>query len=728
VTPAGEDLSAVAFIDAQNGWAVGSGGALLHTSDGGARWTDQTTHTKADLTCVVFTDALHGLAGGIAGSLLRTRDGGRTWTKIRLTGLGKEIVISELVFADARHGWAVADGPPWTQSVIAATDDGGAHWRPVFSRRGTWVQGLTRSRGGDLWAAAEREGDFFGFEENAVVHSTDGGASWDVKRANIWAHAVIVCGDRLLGLTGSGVAVSTDGAESWKMQSSWSYVPAQIDMTDASHGWGLAEASFRDDDVDVVRTVDGVSWTIQRAPTRRSFLGLDFVDDRRGWLVGLDPGADALRLKASVFRTVDSGGSWQQQGQGLTGLLFGVKAADDTHVWTWGIIGVLELLTGDAGVMYATSDGGATWGVQHLPKGFMPMDAAFLDADHGWACGQSFAEERGDAIIHTDDGGVHWTVQPTVDAAGTDYGFTSICFTDAQHGWAVGVGEAGDSVLLATVDGGLSWRRAGAGQPIEQDTLGTIIMRDSSRGWLLGESVWRTADGGATWARCEGIGQMQDGSIAGDVAFITDGSAVLSSADLAGDSAPPISFDDGDARWHRSNVTVRLATSEVGGGVVAGFNYRIDDDPHWQAVTGPIVFPAPPDHSGDGVHELWYGAVDSNGNVEPAYYVPVAIDTVRPRLTAVRSSPVFRGKVAKVRFRVDDISTTRVDVVVKIRHAGRSAVIKTVRARVRPKASRVLAFRCTLPAGRYRFTVFATDLAGNRQARAGHGTLIVRDP
>src|SRR5262249_34022163 len=34
--PSGEDLFGVSFVDAQTGWAVGSGGTILHTTDDGA--------------------------------------------------------------------------------------------------------------------------------------------------------------------------------------------------------------------------------------------------------------------------------------------------------------------------------------------------------------------------------------------------------------------------------------------------------------------------------------------------------------------------------------------------------------------------------------------------------------------------------------------------------------------------------------------------------------------
>jgi photosystem II stability/assembly factor-like uncharacterized protein len=44
----------VSFTDASNGWAVGSGGTIVHTSDGGLTWTPQNSGTSSGLSSVVF--------------------------------------------------------------------------------------------------------------------------------------------------------------------------------------------------------------------------------------------------------------------------------------------------------------------------------------------------------------------------------------------------------------------------------------------------------------------------------------------------------------------------------------------------------------------------------------------------------------------------------------------------------------------------------------------------
>src|SRR6201989_3006333 len=85
--PQGNPLNAVSFTDANNGTAVGEGGTILRTTDGGAHWTIQTSgYEGSGLTFagVSFTDANTGMAGGTNlstdnAAVVRTTDGGSTW-------------------------------------------------------------------------------------------------------------------------------------------------------------------------------------------------------------------------------------------------------------------------------------------------------------------------------------------------------------------------------------------------------------------------------------------------------------------------------------------------------------------------------------------------------------------------------------------------------------------------------------------------------------------------
>jgi len=66
----------VAFSDAAHGWAVGEGGVIVATTNGGVAWSAQTSGSSELLTSVAFSDATHGWAVGWNGTILATTSGG----------------------------------------------------------------------------------------------------------------------------------------------------------------------------------------------------------------------------------------------------------------------------------------------------------------------------------------------------------------------------------------------------------------------------------------------------------------------------------------------------------------------------------------------------------------------------------------------------------------------------------------------------------------------------
>ena len=64
-------------MDANTGTAVGDGGTILRTDNGGASWTPQSSGTFNTLYGVSFVDANTGTAVGEIGTILRTNTGGQ---------------------------------------------------------------------------------------------------------------------------------------------------------------------------------------------------------------------------------------------------------------------------------------------------------------------------------------------------------------------------------------------------------------------------------------------------------------------------------------------------------------------------------------------------------------------------------------------------------------------------------------------------------------------------
>jgi photosystem II stability/assembly factor-like uncharacterized protein len=72
-----QPIEGVAFPTAASGFAVGAVGRILHTTDTGASWTDQTSGSSANLHDISFaSDALTGITVGDGGTILLTTNGG----------------------------------------------------------------------------------------------------------------------------------------------------------------------------------------------------------------------------------------------------------------------------------------------------------------------------------------------------------------------------------------------------------------------------------------------------------------------------------------------------------------------------------------------------------------------------------------------------------------------------------------------------------------------------
>jgi photosystem II stability/assembly factor-like uncharacterized protein len=118
----GDDVQAIRMLDANNGWAVGKNGRILHTVDGGGNWDSQrqepntngkgTTLWGADFAAIPMPTPSGlpqqykyvGWAVGDGGRVLRTTDGGASWTRVDTGTLN---TLRGFRFSDPDNGWAV---------------------------------------------------------------------------------------------------------------------------------------------------------------------------------------------------------------------------------------------------------------------------------------------------------------------------------------------------------------------------------------------------------------------------------------------------------------------------------------------------------------------------------------------------------------------------------------------------------------------------------------------
>jgi len=96
----------ICMINHTKGWAVGSSGVILKTTDG-TNWTAQTSPTTNELYDVFFLDSSNGWAVGYGGVIVHTTNGGTTWA-IEGNGLTTN-ALRAVHFTSATNGYIVGN-------------------------------------------------------------------------------------------------------------------------------------------------------------------------------------------------------------------------------------------------------------------------------------------------------------------------------------------------------------------------------------------------------------------------------------------------------------------------------------------------------------------------------------------------------------------------------------------------------------------------------------------
>jgi photosystem II stability/assembly factor-like uncharacterized protein len=226
--PTRDMLTAVFFIDAHYGWAVGHDETILNTVDGGETWTRSHFAPEAQqpLLDLWFANRVSGIAVGAYGAYFTTNDGGRTWSGAKFAP------AQPAAAAGAGAQDADQDDAEWAPDYhlnrivgvgnrlyIAAeggqlyrSDDRGANWRALPSPYEGSFFGLVPIRGegllafglrGHLFKSADAGNTWTRLESHTTAMLTDGYAINDLR---------VVIG----GLTGV-LLVSGDAGETFRL-------------------------------------------------------------------------------------------------------------------------------------------------------------------------------------------------------------------------------------------------------------------------------------------------------------------------------------------------------------------------------------------------------------------------------------------------------------------------------------------------------------------------------
>jgi photosystem II stability/assembly factor-like uncharacterized protein len=188
--------------------AVGERGHVLMSSDG-SKWTQSpAVPTRATLTALDFIDEQNGWAVGHDAAILRTSDGGQTW-KLQYFHPALERPFLDVMFFDAQHGLAIG-----AYGLMMETTDGGENWNEFMSdiRADEWhFNGITRLNNGSLLITGETGG---------LALSTDAGKTWQrlaspYEGSYFGAIALGEAGAVIYGLRGNAYISNNVAAGGW---------------------------------------------------------------------------------------------------------------------------------------------------------------------------------------------------------------------------------------------------------------------------------------------------------------------------------------------------------------------------------------------------------------------------------------------------------------------------------------------------------------------------------
>jgi len=449
--------------DADNCFVIGNGTGNgpdhWRTTNGGVTWQQITNFPNGgSWRQIDFVSASVGFMGANGGTA-RTIDSGATWT---LMSVSPDCpVIYGMDFRDAQVGLAGGNRVSFTDGGpgIFKTTDAGV----------TWVRKFSESANDVLWLNGKTAIATVGV---SIYRSTNAGETWSEITSQIstgFIKMTLLPNGTIVGVSGAGDAWrSTDGGLNWTqtlvglgaLPANWN-----VSFFDNQLGAIVGQGGF------IFKTTDGgLTWAmLNNGIGGVEFRDLEMFDDSAGLAVGDD---------GYFLRTANGGARWETGRLQVTGVVVG----RNENLQAVSIVDAnFAVAAGFDGVVYKTSDRGMTWqsiGYPNLPGEYFISGVKFVSRDVGYVVGSRPGIAQG--LFRTTDGGGTWT--PIFPNGGY-----SIDFTDANHGWVIGVSGFG----YRTTDGGTTWEQMILPNQGFTPTILKIDFISENVGWAVGCSVAR---------------------------------------------------------------------------------------------------------------------------------------------------------------------------------------------------------------------------------------------
>ena len=328
----------------QVGWAIGwrsdYSAAILHTRNGGKIWEEQgdtalwTGLGGNDISAVDEWTAWAavGSGDGGGGAILHTTDGGAHW-RVQSLPEGVNETVKGIKGLSRSEAWAVTLG-----GTVMRTLDAGENW-VVIPHPGVTMKQVNRMdvKGEDIWIADVGSGEF------GMIHSPDSGVTWqqehlsDIDPAGGGPMAVSIVSSQVAWAAvrpEANIYRTVDGGDSWHLDAPDVSGPNDLDdvcSPNADMVWAVQNrGGASGGSIIRVRLVNGQAVSDIMDPTGKYvYEGLTCFDEKTLWVVGFKAYGVDPNLPQGVILHTSDGTTWTSQ----------PLAVNDVSLWKVSFVG-----------------------------------------------------------------------------------------------------------------------------------------------------------------------------------------------------------------------------------------------------------------------------------------------------------------------------------------------------------------------------------------------------
>lgn len=260
-------LTDVYFISDATGWAIGYGGVIVRTSNGGSNWLTVTSGTTTYLTSLHFINSLTGWVCGDKGVIIKTTDGGISWVQ---QAESPYRTLYSIFFISEKMGWTCG-----SIGDLMTTTNGGTEWKIV--------SGLPITTLYSVHFINEMRGRICG--EYIYINSYDGGVTWYVQSNNSQYLNWVYFTNEMTGwlVNGVNLSKSTDGGVTWFNLAASNTNINKFNAPSIDTLYGCSASG------EIIKSINGgTNWIMPDKFISRELRSIYFINNKTGWVVGQD--------------------------------------------------------------------------------------------------------------------------------------------------------------------------------------------------------------------------------------------------------------------------------------------------------------------------------------------------------------------------------------------------------------------------------------------------------